>query len=605
MMLAIRLRPSDSSYCLSLGTFLDVGGWVMSRWRYAILIMVVLAVGSTAQRTAGQTAAKHEHAPARTSTRAGSKTAPPVASSKMELERIKQQLDDQRKDDQRQFDVLAQQNQELEARLKGAEEKMASDENAIKRLTSGEDPQVTELQSEVAAIKSAQSSTSVYIAQEKQHRLEEARPLNWHFKGVDIAPGGFFAAEALYRSHAENAEINTTWSSIPFDSQVMAHLSEFRATARQTRLSLRADGAAGNATMTGYFETDFLGSGSGASEVQTNGYSNRIRQLWGRVQFPTGWTFSAGQMWSLITSNRTGIENLTEFAIPLVDGSQMIGIDYARQTAFRLTKRFDQSKIALAFAAENSATVGVTPSNVPSSVTNLLSGLSTTGTGVLSNTTYSTNVAPDLIAKVAADTRFGHYEVKAIGRTFRDRLDSTATTPGHNNTRLGGAMGGEVYVPFLGGKVNTVAEGMWGAIGRYGSTSTDVVVEPSGQLSVEKSVHALAGIETHPSLKLDWYAFASDEFLPRNYGYGIKTVNNSGCFVEASGTSTAPSCSPNIRNLEGFASGFWYRFYKGPAGIVQYGGDYIYVVKNTWYGVGGAPRGIDNIAETSFRYYLP
>lgn len=35
-----------------------------------------------------------------------------------------------------------------------------------------------------------------------------------------------------------------------------------------------------------------------------------------------------------------------------------------------------------------------------------------------------------------------------------------------------------------------------------------------------------SGLETHPSTRLDWYAYASDEFLPRNYGYGLKTINN-------------------------------------------------------------------------------
>ena len=431
-------------------------------------------------------------------------------------------------------------------------------------------------------------------------------PLAVEYKGIRIIPGGFFAAEALYRSHAENADINTTFNSIPYDSQVMAHLSEFRATARQTRLSLRTDSTAGNAAITGYFETDFLGSGSGASEVQSNGYSNRIRQLWGRVQFPTGWTFAGGQMWSLFTTGRTGIENLAEFATPLVDGSQMIGNDYARQTAFRVTKAFDLSKVTAAFAAENAATVGVTPANVPASVTNLLSGLSTSGTGALSNTTYSTNVAPDLIAKVAFDPGFGHYEIKAIGRTFRDRIDSTATTKGHNNTMPGGGFGAAALVPVFTKKVTYIAEGTWGEVGRYGATSTDVVVTPAGALAPEKSLHALTGFEAHPSKRLDWYGYVSDEFLPRNFGYGLKTINNAGCFIEATATSsTAPSCSPSTRNLEGGTTGFWYRFHKGAGGTVQYGANYVYIVKNTWVGAGGSPRAIENVIESSFRYYLP
>lgn len=544
---------------------------------------------------------------------------PPSSASKEMLEQMKQMLADQAKDTQQRLDVLVQQNHELGEQIRLTQDKLASAEERINRLTIEDDPQIVALKSAVAAVKSEQAATSAFVAQEKKVQIEGDHPLAMRYKGIDITPGGYFTGSALYRSHAENADLNTPWSSIPFDGQAMARLSEFRATARQTQLTLRAQGLAGAATVTGYFETDFLGTGYGASEVQSNGYSNRIRQLWGRVQFPSGWTYSVGQMWSLITTNRTGVENLTEFSTVLIDASQFIANDYARQTAFRVTKTFSEaSNLSAAFAAENAATVGVTPTNVPSSVTNVLAGLSTTGTGALSNTTYSTNVAPDLIAKVAFDPKYGHYELKAIGRTFRDRLDSTppvaatkttAAVPavaGKSNTTPDGAVGGAAIVPVFTKKVTYVAEGMWGAIGRYGATATDVVVRPNGDLSVEKSVHILSGLEAHPTGKLDWYAYVADEYLPRNYGYGLKTVNNAGCFIEATpGTSTAPSCSPNTRNLEGGTTGIWYRPYKGNSGTVQYGVNYIYVRKNTWVGAGGAPRGIENVLESSFRYYLP
>jgi hypothetical protein len=165
---------------------------------------------------------------------------------------------------------------------------------------------------------------------------------------------------------------------------------------------------------------------------------------------------------------------------------------------------------------------------------------------------------------------------------------------------LGGAIGGAAYLPLYTKRVNYIVEGMWGDIGRYGATATDVVVKPNGQLSPEKSIHGLTGIESHPTARLDWYGFASDEYLPRNYGYGLKSIDNTKCFLE-----TGYSCSASIKSLAGATTGIWYRFYKGPAGTVQYGANYAYVTKNTWSGVNGAPRGIENILESSFRYYLP
>jgi len=60
--------------------------------------------------------------------------------------------------------------------------------------------------------------------------------------------------------------------------------------------------------------------------------------------------------------------------------------------------------------------------------------------------------------------------------------------------------------------------------------------------------------------------------------------------------------------------GFWYRFYQGPKGRVQFGMQYSNLYRETWAGtkagasgVGstGQPHSDDNMFFTSFRYYLP
>jgi len=530
--------------------------------------------------------------------------APPAgleaSATQQELQELRQTLEEETRRQQQRLDELQQQNEELARQLSGAEEQLTQAQRQIDALSGSDAPQIADLKAAVASFKTTETATTAYVVQQKKLDPAHQNFPALRYRGISLTPGGYFAAEALYRSHAENADINTSWASIPWDAQTMSHLSEFRATARATRLSLRAAGAAGSATVTGYFETDFLASGFGASETQTNGYSNRVRQMWGRVQLADGWTFAGGQMWSLLTMNRVGIDNLTEYAPALIDSTILPGFDYARQTAFRVTRPLPNYKTVMAFSVENAATVGVTPANVPSAISAQLAGLATTGTGIMGNTTYSTNVAPDLIGKLAFDPRFGHFEVKAIGRTFRDRLDSTATEPGKNNTLLGGGIGGSAYVPVFTPKVSYLAAAMWGAVGRYGATSTDVIVKPNGALSAEKSIHGITGLEVHPTSRLDGYVYSSDEYLPRNFGYGLPAINNSKCFAEA-----GFSCSASLKTLETASVGFWYRFYKGPGGTVQYGADYVYVEKEAWSGLGGAPRGIDGIVESSFRYYLP
>ena len=524
----------------------------------------------------------------------------PAGVSREDLDQLRAKIDLARQEQQRRLDELQQQNEELAHELHATQEQFARARHQLDQISATQTPQMADLQAAVTALRTTETANSVWVEQQKRLEPQRENPTALHYRGISIVPGGFFAAEALYRSHAENADINTSWASIPWDAQPMSHQSEFRASARQTRLTLRASGAAGRATVTGYFETDFLGSGFAASEVQTNGYSNRIRQMWGRVQFPGGWTFAAGQMWSLLTMNRTGIENLTEFAPAMIDATILPGFDYARQTGVRVSRQLKPFKTTIAFSAENAATVGVTPANVPSSITSLLSGLSTTGTGILSNTTYSTNVAPDLIGKVAFDPKIGHFEIKAVGRTFRDRLVSTATVPGKNNTLRDGAFGASAFLPLFTPKITYLAQAMYGSVGRYGATATDVIVKPDGTLSAERSLHGITGVEFHPTPRVDLYAFAGAEYLHRNFGYGLRTIDNSKCFGEA-----GFSCAANLRALEAEAGGFWYRFYKGPGGTVQYGANYVYVVRNAWSGIGGAPRGAETMVESSFRYYLP
>jgi hypothetical protein len=97
-------------------------------------------------------------------------------------------------------------------------------------------------------------------------------------------------------------------------------------------------------------------------------------------------------------------------------------------------------------------------------------------------------------------------------------------------------------------------------------------------------------------------------------GYGSPLFSNSGCFTEAPPSSTgttgflpgsATGCTGDTRNVLEGTIGFWYRFYKGPKGTIQWGPQYSYVVRNTWSGVGGQPYAADPMVFTSFRYYLP
>ena len=60
--------------------------------------------------------------------------------------------------------------------------------------------------------------------------------------GIELTLGGFLEGATIYRSRNLTADIGSPWNTIPFPNSPNYHLSEFRGTARQTRLSLLAQG---------------------------------------------------------------------------------------------------------------------------------------------------------------------------------------------------------------------------------------------------------------------------------------------------------------------------------------------------------------------------
>ena len=128
-----------------------------------------------------------------------------------------------------------------------------------------------------------------------------------HFRGVTITPGGWAESTFLLRSRNENADITSNFGATPYGGTANANLTEFRGSARGTRLTMLVEGNAGTTKLSGYYEIDFLGQAPTANQVQTNSFNPRQRQLFGQADFTNGWTLTAGQFWSLLTTDRKGL----------------------------------------------------------------------------------------------------------------------------------------------------------------------------------------------------------------------------------------------------------------------------------------------------------
>jgi hypothetical protein len=399
-------------------------------------------------------------------------------------------------------------------------------------------------------------------------------PTSFHFKGLSLTPGGFLEGTMLVRTRNENADIANSYSAIPLNGSSNAKLSEFRGTARNSEFSLLVQGTAGSTKLKGYVETDFLGAAPTANYIECNSWTPRLRQLWAQLDRPSGWTITAGQMWSLLTTNQQGIATLAELRPGTEDGQYVVGFTWTRQRAFRVTKNFN-NKVWTAFAVEEPETtysaafvpaniMGLNTSQNAAAGVNLLPFLANYSNG------FSTEIAPDLLAKVAFEQGWGHFEIKALGRFFRDRIASTATTNGHTNTTEGYGVGFGARMPFVNKKLEVPLEGLLGqGIGRYGSSGLpDATLNPTtGELRPLREARIMGGLIYHRSSRLDLYTYGGDEYAGRYAfisptgtaaGYGSPLVSYTGCTNEVA----LNSCSGANRNIYEATVGYWYRLYR-------------------------------------------
>src|SRR5579859_2574876 len=351
------------------------------------------------------------------------------------------QLSDQLQNRDQQIQQLQQNLQQSQSAASQAESKA----DAAAFQSAKQDEAVNALQSDVKDLKQNSTNTAVALQETQTNvKKEMESPTALHYKGITITPGGFVAAETVTRQRAAAADINTPFTGIPYTANSLSRVGESNLTARQSRLSLLGESKIGDTKLTGYWEADWLGTGVTSNNRQSNSYVLRQRQIWGQAKLDSGWSFTGGQMWTLATEDRKGIDNRQE-AIPLtVDPQYSVGFTWARQYGFRVVKSFGD-KFALAVALEApQATIGgrgfsnVTTINngaapsviVPTGGTTSITGntfLDAIGAGgglfnFSDATGYSINKSPDIIFKAALDPGFGHYEVFGIVSVFRNRI---------------------------------------------------------------------------------------------------------------------------------------------------------------------------------------
>ena len=591
-----------------------------------------------------------------------SQTAKPKTSHRSSSAPVSKQLEDMKdaiSAQQQQIQQLQQQISTRDQAIQQLQQQLSSMPQPQAPPPQGQDAQsaseINALQHDVADLKTVSGNT-VNELQDTQKRVAGLEsPLAIHYKGVTITPGGFTAAETVWRQRATGSDINTPLNSINYDGAAQAHTSEFQGSGRQSRLSLLVQGKLENTSMTGYVESDFLGTGITSNNNESDSYVMRFRQFWGQAALHNGWSFTGGQMWSLVTETKVGEDNRTE-ALPMtIDPQYTVGFSWARQYGVRIVKDFN-NKVWMGFSVENSQetitahgqsnnyVVGQSGNGgglYNSGITGCSTTLNASGAPVTTCSpaaSYSYNPSPDFVGKLAFQPGFGHYEIFGVLTQFRDRIypGATLTTPtaagAYNNGTWTGGGGANARWSLMQKHIDIGLHGLAGqGLGRYGTAGLpDATVRPNGSLAPLWSYQGLATLEYH-SAKWDWYGNGGIEYAGRNsvlnskgapVGYGALLFNNTGCGVEtvpgtAFSTGFSPgslsNCNGDTKDIVEGSVGFWYKPYNGPKGRMQIGLQYSYVTKDAWSGIGtkrpvpaGAnPDAIDNMFFTSFRYYLP
>ncbi len=222
------------------------------------LSLTLSAFAAQAQQSTGSATAKS------TPKKPTLKTDPAVTA---QLNELKQAMDAQQQQIRQLSDQIQtrdEQIQQLQQRLdqsQGTATQAESKADAAASQAADQQQAVTTLKSDVTDLINNATNSALSLQETQKSIQDMGSPLAIHYKGITITPGGYFAAETVWRQHALGADINTPFNSIPMPGSAQDRMGEFFGSARQSRIALLGEGKLNTAKLTGYLEADFLSAG--------------------------------------------------------------------------------------------------------------------------------------------------------------------------------------------------------------------------------------------------------------------------------------------------------------------------------------------------------
>jgi hypothetical protein len=451
---------------------------------------------------------------------------------------------------------------------------------------------------------------------------EQQTPAFIHLGSVCIVPIGFMDLTPFWRDKNAGSSMGSNFGSVPLNNAVNGNLSETRFSIQNSRLGLRVDGDWKGVHFIGYNEFDFNGtSGSSSLAVSNGAVVPRLRLFWVDVRKGPV-EFLAGQSWSMLTPNRTGISALPGniFFSQVIDINYVAGLTWSRQPGVRVLFHAGD-KVTFGVSAEQpdqyiggsgggSTTVlpaallalqglqldaglnlGACANNTAATATSL--SYSCTGQSYLAQPAF----IPDIIAKLAFDpfSRF-HFEVGGVVSEFKTTNVAAPFTNHNTATGAGLLAGANVGIT---NNFRLITTNFWNqGEGRYlFGQAPDLVVRANGSLSPLHSAGTVDGLEATIGKTL-LYAYYGGDYIGRDV------------VIDANGTSLVGygyHGSSQNRVINEVTFGFNQTIWRDPRyGAINFMGQYEWLERSLWYNSPTAPKGThDNTIYLDVRYTLP
>ena len=428
---------------------------------------------------------------------------------------------------------------------------------------------------------------------EQQPEVPASSPLAIHIGESEFVIGGFMDATVISRSTNTGNGIGTSFGTIPFDNTAQGNLSETKFSAQNSRLTLQATSKVGSASVKGYMEADFLGNAPNGLNVTSNSDTLRLRLYW--AQYIQGrFEFLAGQSWSLLTPNRTGLSPAPGdlFYSQDVDTNYQLGLTWARTTQFRFVAH-----------ATNAITAGVSienPEQYVGTAVVLPAAFPRVEVDTGSVTTSVPNAYPDIIGKIAFDPKTGsthqHLDAAVLVRGFKTY--NMANDTSDNPTATGGEINA-VVEPIKNLRIAANAFFSNGG-GRYIANTNlpDFVVNGDGSLSLVKSRSFVVGPEVQAGAKTLLYGYYSEARADQTLATDTngKTIGFGG-----------PGVSAANEKIQEATVGVTQTFFRDPKiGGMQFMLQYSAVKRTPFSVAAGTPADAKtNMLYVNVRYILP